>query len=480
MNFEETIKNKIKLFTKERYFPFFSKLLIDAQSNLNKNRNYKLLTNNLDDLESINTNKNIYKKENNKSLWYKLMKILLYSNDEFNPNILYYKYLNKLSNKIIKQLIPISIKFKKKLIECVKIYLELCEEKIYSKKKITKELSYIKKEAKNVFLKRLTTLIKIPLTRSILKREETKNIIGDKKTISKSMSQKNKITDLKNNKNNTFLYCNSFTHLFIGETDEESVKQRYLSNIIVKNEQKLNIHGSYVDLSAGYLKQLYQKINKQNQIRETNPNPENESNKKLLEIQKIFKKDYRKIECLRKKEQIKVQENNINNKKIILSYKENKQPKFLYPSIINYKKINNNLMKNKTTINKPFILNKQLKKNYINEYDLYSNINNKTNIVNTLKKYYNLNNLSSHKKYLSNDNSLNTTIAKDKKLKIKQDKYYFDSILENKDNTFKKNLIFEYSSISGNKDSNGFNKNIKNKIIFKNFLDKKDFFFEGL
>ena len=211
------------------------------------------------------------------------MELILYSKDNhlLNPNSLFCKYLKKLSNITIKKLLSISLKCKQNLHECVKIYLKLCEEKIYGKRRISIEKIPVKKELRNALLKRLTTFVKVPLIRSTLKREEIKNLLGNKKTNSKPKVQKQKtVLDSKKNKNNTFLYCNSFTHLFIGETDEESVKERYLSNIIVKNEQRLNIHGSYVDLSAGYLKQLYRKITKQNQIRETNPNVENTSNKK--------------------------------------------------------------------------------------------------------------------------------------------------------------------------------------------------------
>ena len=71
------------------------------------------------------------------------------------------------------------------------------KKKYIAKKRLQKNYHILKKKQKMFFLKRLTTLIKIPLTRSILRKEETKNIIGDKKTISKSMSQKNKLTDLK-------------------------------------------------------------------------------------------------------------------------------------------------------------------------------------------------------------------------------------------------------------------------------------------
>lgn len=348
MNCEERIKKNIKLFQNEKYFYPFSKLLQETQFNLLKKKNHKLLINDLNILETVTEIET--KKINNKSPWYIIMKLLLFSNEKnfYYSNLLSKKYLQRLSEMTIKQLLPISIKCKVDISECVNIYLKLSEEKLFGRKKNIFKNIGTRKDLKNIIVKRLTSIVKIPLIRCTLKKEDTKNLFGDKKLTNKAISQKNKLIDAKNNKSNqnTFLYCNSFTHLFIGDTDEESVKQRYLSNIIVKNEQRLNIHGSYVDLSAGYLKQLYKKIIKQNQMREINPNPEDNSSKKLIEIQKTFKKDYRKIENLKKKGEIQniLNHTNINNSKNYNNLPERKnkrQPKFLYPSIINFNHDNN-------------------------------------------------------------------------------------------------------------------------------------------
>ena len=491
MNCEETIKKGVKLFTKERYFYEFSRLLEEAESNLHKSQNHYLLTNNLEVLETITSKGNNKATNNNKSPWYTLMELILYSKDNhlFNPNSLFCKYLKKLSNMTIKKLLSISLKCKQNLNECVKIYLKLCEEKIYGKRRISIEKIPVKKEVRNALLKRLTTFVKVPLIRSTLKREEIKNLLGNKKPSSKPKVQKHKmVLDSKNNKNNTFLYCNSFTHLFIGETDEESVKERYLSNIIVKNEQRLNIHGSYVDLSAGYLKQLYRKITKQNQIRETNPNIENtNSNKKLIEIQKIFKKDYRKIECLKNKEKINsinIYNNSYHYNKTNFSDRGKKSHnKFLYPSIINFKKSHFNLFKSKEKDKikeiKPLILKNKLNNEYINKYYLYSDRNNKTNNVNFFKNH-NLKDFYFYQNLLSDENSINSTISKDKKsIKIPRDKSNFNQGIKNKDRKIKKKLLFSSIYANGDSKDNSFNKNTKNKIL-KNFLDKKDFFFDGL
>ena len=294
---EKIISQKIKVYTKPQFFNLFSKILTESSSNKFKSKN-KILTKKLDILVLINSKEN--GKINNLSPWHILMKMILFSKENNNSiNALSYNYLLRLSNMIIKQLSPISIKYKFNIQFCVKIYLKLCEEKIFGKKKIHKNNS-AKKENKNILYRRLTTFSRIPLIHSNIKKEEIRKIFENKKSNLKK--EKNKTIQEKNNKlnPNNFLYCNSFTRLFIGDTDEESVKERYLSNIIVKNEQRLNLHGTYIDLSGGYLKQLYIKIANQNHMQELNVNPENNINKKLIEIQKAFKNDYKKIILLKK------------------------------------------------------------------------------------------------------------------------------------------------------------------------------------
>jgi len=54
-------------------------------------------------------------------------------------------------------------------------------------------------------------------------------------------------------------YSNSFTRLFIGETDEASIRERYLSNMIVKKQKQLHLLNSYSELSVMYLKKKSQR-----------------------------------------------------------------------------------------------------------------------------------------------------------------------------------------------------------------------------
>ena len=111
------------------------------------------------------------------------MKLLLFSNENtfYNSNLLSKKYLQRLSEIIIKQLLPISIKCKKDISECVNIYLKLSEEKLFGNKNrnILKKLG-IKKEVRNGLVKRLTSFVKVPIIRCNLKKEDTKIYLGRK------------------------------------------------------------------------------------------------------------------------------------------------------------------------------------------------------------------------------------------------------------------------------------------------------------
>ena len=473
--FEKIIKKKIKIFNKEHYFLPFSKILTEASSN-NLKSNNKIITKKLDILDLINSKE----KGNHKNIfpWYIIMKIIIFSKDNNNNiNLLCYNYLLRLSNIIIKQLLSISMKYKSNLSFCVKIYLKICEEKIYGKTKVQKNISP-KKEHRNILYRRITTFSKIPLIHSSLKKEEIKKLFESKRPNSKKEKSKS-INDKNNNKfySNTFLYCNSFTRLFIGDTDEVSVKERYLSNIIVKNEQRLNLHGSYVDLSGGYLKQLYNNIVNKYHMQESIANPENNSNTKLIEIQKAFKKDYKKIILSKKNNQDKTLNNNFSER----DEKPSSQPKFVYPSIINYKHINNDKSTSSLTlrkINKNNITNIILKKDNLN---LKKNI--KKNNLN--KKIYSINNnkidnfidntFAYNNKCLSNENSLNNSISKKRKKTITnyKDKNHFNKRLSEK-KLFGTKLIFN----SINENNNMIYNNIRNNNnLSKNYLDKTDFFF---
>jgi hypothetical protein len=103
---------------------------------------------------------------------------------------------------------------------------------------------------------------------SLLKFNNKKKVDGDD-VIQNIISLNNdNVHHLFSKRNNStrqkLLYCNSFTRLFIGETDHNSILNRHLSNILVLKPENLNINGKFVDLSGGYLKNFFNRIYKKN------------------------------------------------------------------------------------------------------------------------------------------------------------------------------------------------------------------------
>ena len=134
MNYIDSIKKNVKLYTKEKYFPFFSKILKEDTIHM-FNRSNTFLTKTLNEKESKNKK---MKKIPEKSLWYVIMINIFYmkvkDNSEHNVDLLLYKYLLKLCYIKMKKLLSISVKFKENLDSCINIYLELCQESIDAEK----------------------------------------------------------------------------------------------------------------------------------------------------------------------------------------------------------------------------------------------------------------------------------------------------------------------------------------------------------
>lgn len=201
-------------------------------------------------------------------------------------------------------------------------------------------------------------------------------------------------------KKKRILYCNSMTRLFIGETDEESIKQRYLSNIIVKNDQRLNLNGSYIDLSAGYLKQLYHKIKKQKNENVSNEKQKTKNNNKSqIALKKPLKGDF--IRILEIEEKFR---------------KKKEKPKYFFPSIMNLVKIGKKQKKYNNTSSTQSSIKKTLE----------SNSNKNKHIIDTEKIIKQKNNIKKIKKKLkiNIDNSSNSFI-KPKINKNNNSKLYF-------------------------------------------------------
>ena len=496
MNCIDSIKKNVKLYTKEKYFPFFSKILKEDTIYM-FNRSNTFLTKSLNEKESQNKK---MKKIHEKSLWYIIMINIFYmkvnNNSEHNVDLLLYKYLLKLCYIKMKKLLSISVKYKENLDTCINIYLELCQESIDAEK--NKDIIQNKQPQKTDqnIIKRLPSMGKTLIRKDTFHRGEIKKYIKVKRDI-KSAKNTNRI-NLKNiNKKmnlniykQKYLYSNSFTRLFIGDTDEDSVKQRYLSNIIVKNKKRINLHGSYIDLSKSYVKQLYNKIISQDQSKESQKNNinNNNSNLILLEILKMFENNFKKIEHFtkRKKKVMKSEKNSEIN--------HNSQSKFINQSIINYYNYKHN--KNNTKSFSSLSLSskssaknaiKYLKKRKGKPFSLQNSFKNKNNFKTKLHPYINkelyllsepmkYENSYHNYRYLSAMDSLSFTKTKGNKNASTNSNT--NIINKNSDNFIDKKNIIKKKILSNSLLDNNLRKknNIKN---FKNFMTKNDFFFDS-
>ena len=289
----EAVRQKIKLFTKESYFKCFNYILSEKSRNLPAFKKYSNISfsNELLLKEKENSRNKLQlikleKEKNNQSLWHLIMllisnipnkKKLEYKTNEFNLNPICYSYITNLCNKKLKLLSSFSIMHKIPLDILVKFYLDLCINQINQK------------EADN----------------DINNYNSEKSIkIIDFKKISKKSSQptslkKQNVQKINNNNNNKekkqpilvsppIEYSNSFTRLFIGEIDPSSVRERYLSNIVVKKLKQLHLYSTYQELSNMYLKRLYNKLFKK----------ENKGivDSDMAEILNKFKCDTKKVE----------------------------------------------------------------------------------------------------------------------------------------------------------------------------------------
>ena len=287
----EAVRQKIKLFTKESYFKCFNYILTEKSQNLpafKKFSNISFSTELLLKEKEKTRNKlkliKLEKEKSSKSLWQLIMllicnipnkKKLEYKKNEFNLNPICYSYITNLCNKKLKLLSSFSIMHKIPLDILVKFYLDLCINQINQKESENNGKNLEKSSIRLIDCKKFT-------------KKSSPQILLKKQNIQKI-----------NNNNNTekkkpilgappVEYSNSFTRLFIGEIDPSSVRERYLSNIVVKKLKQLHLYNSYQELSNMYLKRLYNKLFKK----------ENKGiiDSDMAEILNKFKYDTKKVE----------------------------------------------------------------------------------------------------------------------------------------------------------------------------------------
>jgi len=243
--------------------------------------------------------------------------------------------------------------------------------------------------------------------------------------------------------------------------------------------------------SGGYLKQLFKKISRQDRSQENDLKAQNSSSKKLIEIQKMFQKDYQIIENTKKR-------NQKNKEKINKSQRTIKSNTKLFHSNISSNNTSNKLLSPSHSLNKNLDKNtsndntfeQKLKYRKITHYSQPKNLKNKiikrinvnSNINNTFKYLpgNKIDNIFSssyflNSQYKDNSRSLSTIFKGNKNV-------------SNGKNIFEKKKFMEKLRIKDiSKKYIGFNNtiyesindidNIKRKIALKNYMNKNDFFY---
>ena len=262
-------------------------------------------------------------------------------------------------------------------------------------------------------------------------------------------------------------YSNSFTRLFIGETDEDSIRERYLSNMVVKKQNQMHLYNSYVELSSVYIKRLYNKIFKKE-------GGKGVMDKDMINVVNQFENDHRKIE--------KFQRNEVNLERISPQYDEVKYKLQLELQNQRKKYINTKKKKSSTVVNN---LNHKI---IGTNSDENKNLNGSIKIKN-ISKFNNSRRLSrsSSQPTLYNSNKLYNFDNSNKSIKVYTNIKY--SANKNKNNKCYKLLpsnsyIFGYTSVKNMRGRN-FEKNEKQtnkrkRYIIQNYMNNNDFFFTKL
>jgi hypothetical protein len=292
-NLTEEITQKIKLFTKENYFSLFSYMLTKKAKNFSAFKKVSSLVLSIDNLikeKELKRKKklNIQKIEEKKpklSPWFYLMiyicnvsnkkKYINPRKNELNIEPLIYAYMTNFCHNKIKLLHHFSVHYHLNLNTLVKFYLDLCSNQIMLDKESLKdnenpsEIVEEKNHNNKEYYNRRKSKMKLNMkelrnnypssTKLNFKLQKSSSA-----TVSPKKSMKLKISNLfdkKSKKDGKLIdYTHSFTRLFIGETDQKSVKERYLSNIVIKKVKELHLFNKNLDLSKLYLKKLYHKL----------------------------------------------------------------------------------------------------------------------------------------------------------------------------------------------------------------------------
>ena len=298
MELEKIMKYKVVLFTQETFFFNFKNILIKLSYEIYIKKQHDLL------IDTIEKTKKIYSSNN----WFNIMRLMFskkfiqdfskidlsnMNEDNINEyvinNLNSYKidklqffYLTNLCKTKIKKLYFLSVKLNIPLFNIIQIYCNICIKEIIDRKKkyididnnnelellfnrlngtknFRRKISIARKSIKiNNFI--FTNLIKNNISKVKNKNKQT---IDNNAFITKLHKSNNSFDIFKKKKNsskNKISYYNSFTRLFIGETDNESIAKRHLSNFLLLKQNQLNSSASIKNLSGNYVKNLFNEI----------------------------------------------------------------------------------------------------------------------------------------------------------------------------------------------------------------------------
>ena len=444
---EEIILNKVKLFTKESYYRQFQSILLELYKNIFAFKKKDSLSTSM--MSKI-------KERNNSSLWH-IISILIFPLksqikedeniylNEYNLDPLSFQYLKNLCYIKMKKLTNLSMIERVPMERVIPIYLNLCEKQMKSNKEKKKGTLRLKGNYLQINSNRKT---------SILMRQN-------------SLLNRPKINLKKINKKGPSIqpleYANSFTRLFIGETDEASIRERYLSNMIVKKQKQLHLLNSYGELSVMYLKKMYKKLFK-------NEGEKGKMDNDMINIIKQFENDHKRIDNFQRNSSSNdSQHYMINNNHNLLLSELNKQKE----------KLNSAKNKNKNKNRNTKIRRNRINFSNFNSNSLYNSaeISKNNREINSKSLYLrkNKNNSLNYEKNIKND-----ALAFNRRIINSYGSYRLLNSNINNKNSYGKNLKKNFSAVlASNKfksySSSSFTNN--KKFFIKNYMNKSDFFF---
>ena len=455
---QEIILNKVKLFTKENYFGYFSSILIKLSHNI-KAFQKKV---------SLSISINSLQKEKIHTSWWQLItrlifplnKSLLYKDEneieneneyESDLNPLCFEYLKNYCHKKMKQLSSLSQTERIPLTRILPMYLNLCEKQIKKTREKENGIYHLSKESLLKLKKNSFIINKQPpfVNRTQIKFSTKKN--GGKNLPSVQQLE----------------YCNSFTRLFIGDTDENSIMERYLSNMVVKKHRQLHLLNSYMDLPSMYLKRMYYKLFKKE-------GGKGIMDKDMIKVINQFENDHKKIENFQRSSSTeKGNQYDITKSQLLFELQYQKQ-KYI-------KKIpKKNNRKNKN------MFNSSIMNNEISKIDKDLNINFKVRPIPKVKNQNSSVNYNDNKTIkdtlLINKDNMNQNKNNNKYNYIKNSYSLFKINNQNNGNKIKRINRSSSVFIMKNKNHNIFknnsflNENRKRKY-FQNYMNNNDFFF---